>query len=149
MLATIRPSIIGVSSKPELVTLAPSTPWSSSGTKMIIPNIPRAAKKPTTIETAKARFLKSANGTIGSLTRCSMMKNATSMAKPKPSRPRTWNEVHPWSFATESATSTGISPAASAADPMKSMSRQDALVRTNGRKAATTRTPRRPTGRFT
>ena len=116
---------------------------------MIIPNMPSAAKKPTTMETAKARFLNSWKGTIGSLTRRSIMKNAISIAMPNPSRPRTSTEVQPWSFATESATSTGIRPAASAADPTKSMSRQDALVRTKGRKAATTSTPNKPTGRLT
>ncbi|OLD90510.1 MAG: hypothetical protein AUG96_01985 [Chloroflexi bacterium 13_1_20CM_4_66_15] len=88
-LETIKPNIMGVSSNPELVTLTPSTPWVSSGTKMIIPNIPRAAKKPTTIDTAKARFLNSWKGTIGSLTRCSITKKAISIATPNPSRPRT------------------------------------------------------------
>ena len=105
---------------------------------MIIPNMPRAAKKPTNTETANARFLNSVKGTIGSLTRCSIMKKAISIAAPKASNPSTSKEFHPWSLATDNAISIGIRPAARVADPTKSMSRQEARVRTKGRKAATT-----------
>ncbi len=65
VLAVMRPIIIGVTRRPELVTLTPSTPWKSSETKMIVPNIPKAVMKPTIMETAKARLRKRLKGTTG------------------------------------------------------------------------------------
>ena len=116
---------------------------------MIMPNIPSALKKTTTIDTAKTRFLKRRKGTMGSLTRCSMTKKAISMAMPNAIKPSTSKDVQPCWLASERETRSGIRPATSAPAPQKSMSRQEAVVRTNGRKLSTTSTPRIPTGRFT
>ena len=50
-LAVISPTIIGVMSRPELVTLTPSTPWKIRGTKMMAPNIPNELSTPTAVPT--------------------------------------------------------------------------------------------------
>jgi len=95
MLAPMRPNIIGVINVPELVALMPRTPWKMSGTKMIVPNIPKPDRNPTTTDTEKTLFLKRPSGTIGSSTRCSTKKNATSIAPPRARRPSTCQEFHP------------------------------------------------------
>ncbi len=80
VLAPSRPNIIGVIRAPELVALIPSTPWKTSGVKRIEPNMPKAVRKPTIIDTVKVGFLNSSRGTIGCATRPSTKTNVASIA---------------------------------------------------------------------
>ena len=148
-LAVISPTIIGVMSRPELVTLTPSTPWKIRGTKMIVPNIPKAVRNPTSMEIAKVEFLNRCRGTIGSLARVSSQMKAASMTTASTSRLTTCQESQAWSRVMESAISSGTSPAERKKEPTKSMSRQEAWERTKGSVTITTATATRPTGTLT
>ena len=101
------------------------------------------------METLNVEFLKRPKGTIGFWVRCSRTKKTASMAAARPSSPSTSGEVQEWSRVMDSAIINGIRPAISATAPGKSISRIDALERTNGMVAATSRTATMPTGRLT
>src|SRR5439155_16743186 len=120
-----------------------------SGTKTIVPNMPKPVRKPTIIETLKVEFLKSEKGTIGWSLRISIKKKTARMTAATASRLSTSGEVQPWSRVIESATIRGTRPATNAAAPGKSMSRIDADERTYGIVTRTRRTAIRPTGRLT
>src|SRR3981189_2211605 len=90
-----------------------------SGTKTIVPNIPKPVRNPTIMDTLKVASLKSEKGTIEWSLRISITKKTARMTAASASRPKTSGEVQPWSRVIESATISGTRPPANAVGAQK------------------------------
>ena len=121
-LVVTAPRISGVSTTPDDVAEVPITPWTKSGTKLIVPNMaaPTSAMHATLEETVWLRS--KSNGRIGSTTRCSTSPNAAIRTMAATKAPSTSGEPHGYSLPPQtSPSSRAVVPAARMAAPSQSI----------------------------
>ena len=97
-------TIIGVSSSPLTVGVAPWTVCWYSGRNVIAPNSPRPTKNASAIARLKFLLLNTCSGSIGSAARRSADRNQKNAATATAISPRTGAEVHLYSVPPQVAT---------------------------------------------
>src|SRR5262249_51846732 len=121
-LVTTAPRINGVRTMPDDVAEVPITPWTKSGTKLIVPNMaaPTSAMQATLEATVWLR--KRLKGRIGSGTPRSMKAKATDSTAAAVSALVTSGELHGYSVPAQTRPSSrAVAAAASTAAPSQSI----------------------------
>ena len=91
--AAVRPSIIGASSRPETVALAPPTTWRKTGRKMLVDIMTAPLTKARAMPAAKMSLRKRRRGRMGLVVRSSWSTNRIDPTAPATRRPTMVGEV--------------------------------------------------------
>src|ERR687893_1322914 len=117
-LSAIAEKYNGMSTAPELVTLAPMTSCAKTGMKKMAPYMAMATVMLETFERVKTEFFQSLNGSTGSPARFSLTTNAIRTTAPATYRETICHEPHRyWVPPQEVASSTAESPSPKATKP--------------------------------
>jgi hypothetical protein len=143
------PTISGVRTTPEDVAEVPITPWTKSGTKLIVPNIAAPTRAMHATLPATVSLRRRSNGRIGSGTRRSTRAKTARTTAAAASAVSTSGDPHGYSLPPHtSPSSKAVVPVARTAAPTQSIE-CCCLVERRGIVTAITASARPPTGRLT